>query len=120
MDATSAFSIQFSMLPVDASDEQVLYINNLYMRIQEFALKFEQYDMGKVFNILSSFDDSAPNFLKPATVNLLEFWEGIDEISLSEQILFLHRYGQIEDVQSLDWSIEFQENSCEETLLNKS
>ena len=52
-------------------------------------------------------------------VNLLDNWDTVTEPMLSKYILFLRKYGQIWDVQNLDWSLELMENSCESSLHNR-
>ena len=117
-DATAALTFPFALIPIDDCDEQVANNYNLHMRIGELRRRLEQYDMTDAFQILQ-FSPTVPDIPLPSTISLLDNWDGITEDMLSQHVLFLRRYGQIWDVQNLDWSLELMENSCEQALHNK-
>ena len=117
-DATTALSTPFSLLPIDDSDEQVANNYSLHMRISELKRRLEQYDMQESFEILT-FASPTSDVPLNKTISLLDNWDAVTESMIAHHIRFLRRYGQVWDVQNLDWSLELMENSCEDSLNNK-
>ena len=119
---------KFDLIPLDDSEKQILNNYNLQMRVKDFVRNLERYDMQEAFEILlfpkdvdveSLLENSIP--IKPLTKtkNLLVEWDTIEEYEIIRHVKFLRFYGQVWDLQNLDWSLELLEGSCAVNLTNK-
>ena len=88
------------------------------MRVREFALRLQQYDMKDIFAIMQ-FSDSSSSVPLSITIDLLEQWDSIDMVVLERHIRFLVSYGQDYDLQNMTWTLELLELSCEQGLADK-
>ena len=52
------------------------------------------------------------------TTDLLSNWDSVTEKDIFTHICFLWNYGQVWDLQNLDWSQEFLHKSCDVNLAN--
>ena len=126
--AVQPLDTKFDLIPLDDSEKQILNNYNLHMRVQDFASNLIKFDMEDVFDVLqfphgvdseTLLNDNISIQPLPGKRNILECWDQVHESEIILHVKFLRRYGQLWDLQNLDWSFEMLLKSCEVSLANK-
>ena len=99
------------------------------MRVKELKRCLERYDIDDIFKVIqfpvnvdvdALLDNGIPVQPLLQTKDLLDNWDQVTENDVVRHVKFLRLYGQVWDLQNLDWSLELLENSCSVYLSNKS